>query len=175
MPAIGSRRVGRHARLLAAAVASVAVVLVSASCGPSVDLKQALQISDVSTGWYDIGVVEQKNKIVPGASFRMKNVGQETLVSLQVNALFKRVGDSDEWASDFLNVTGSGGLAPGVQTDVLTVRSRLGYTGEEPRAQMLQNSHFVDARVEIFAKYGSAQWVKIDDQSVERRLILRQP
>ncbi len=35
------------------------------------------------------------------------------------------------------------------------MRSTLGYTGEQPRMQMLQNKEFVDARVEIFLKQGS--------------------
>ena len=31
----------------------------------------------------------------------------------------------------------------------------LGYTGEQPRMQMLQNTNFVDAKVEIYLKQGS--------------------
>ena len=50
-------------------------------------------------------------------------------------------------------VAGSEGLAPGAETRPLTIRSQLGYTGSEPREDMLQNSHFVDAKVELFAKY----------------------
>ena len=37
----------------------------SISCGPRVDLKQALQVTDVSTGWFDAGIVDGKNKLVP--------------------------------------------------------------------------------------------------------------
>jgi hypothetical protein len=37
----------------------------AASCGQTVDLKQALKIADVSAGWYDAGIVDGKNKLVP--------------------------------------------------------------------------------------------------------------
>jgi hypothetical protein len=36
---------------------------------------------------------------------------------------------------------------------------------------MLANSHFVDAKVEVFAKYGSTQWKKLGDYPVTRQLI----
>jgi hypothetical protein len=36
---------------------------------------------------------------------------------------------------------------------------------------MLENRLFVDAKVEIFAKHGSRQWVKIAEYPIERRLI----
>ena len=38
---------------------------------------------------------------------------------------------------------------------------------------MLRNSHFVDANVELFAKYGSAQWKRIGQFPVTRRLITK--
>jgi hypothetical protein len=38
---------------------------------------------------------------------------------------------------------------------------------------MLQNSHFVDARIEIQAKYGATQWVKIREFPISRQLITK--
>jgi hypothetical protein len=46
---------------------------------------------------------------------------------------------------------GPEGLPPGKSTPVMVLTSNLGYTGEQPRLDMFQNSQFVDARVEIFA------------------------
>ena len=48
-----------------------------------------------------------------------------------------------------------------------------GYTGTEPRQQMLANPQFVDARVRIFAKYGSTQWEPVGEYTVDRRLIAK--
>src|SRR5262249_14460412 len=100
--------------------AHLSLVLLSAlvlpGCGPTVDLVKGLQVDAVSTGWFDAGVQDGKNKIVPSIAFTLKNVSNQTLVVLQVNGLFRRVTDADEWGSAFQTVAGSKGLAPGATT-----------------------------------------------------------
>ena len=51
------------------------------------------------------------------------------------------------------------------------MRSTLGYTGTQPRMQMLQNKEFVDARVEIFLKQGSKVWAKLAEFPIDRQLL----
>jgi hypothetical protein len=92
---------------------------------------------------------------------------------IQVNALFRRVGENDEWGNGFVTAVGSGGLAPGASTGVLTIKSDHGYTGTDPRADLLQNSQFVDARVDLLAKYGSTQWVRMGEYPITRQLMTR--
>jgi hypothetical protein len=158
------------ARGLAAVLACI--LFVSACGGPPVDLKQALQIDIVGTGWYDAGIVDGKNKLVPTVSFTVKNLSDQNLGSLQMMASFFRVNDtSSEWGNSLLTVAGSEGLAPGATTATLTMKSPLGYTGTEPRGEMLQNSHFVDALVKMVSKYGSAQWTHLREVPIERKLI----
>jgi hypothetical protein len=153
---------------LAAVLLSVAV----AGCGgPAVDVAQGLEILDVRTGWFDVGIVDGKNKLVPSVAFRLRNVSDQTLVALQINALFRRVGEADEWGSSFQSVSGSDGLAPGATSNEVVARSALGYTGTEPRQEMLRNAHFVDATVEIFAKYGSQQWKLIGKHPIAREVL----
>lgn len=149
------------------------LAFVSAGCGPKVDLSKGLEVIDVSTGWYDAGVVEGKNKLVPSISFKLKSVSDRRLGTLQVNALFRRVTEKDEWGSGFMTVAGSDGLAPGQTTPPLTIRSQLGYTGTDPRQQMLENKEFVDAKVDLFAKYDSTQWTRIGEYPIARQLISR--
>jgi hypothetical protein len=141
------------------------------ACGPTVDLSTSLEVVDVSTGWHDAGIVQGNNKLVPSVTFKVKNNSDQRLPVLQVNALFRRVNEPDEWGSDFRTVVGSEGLEPGATSNELTLRSNLGYTGTEARAEMLKNSQFVDAKVELFAKYGSTQWARIGDFPVTRELI----
>jgi hypothetical protein len=140
-------------------------------CGPTVDLGTSLEVLDVSTGWHDAGIVQGNNKLVPAVTFKLKNNSDQRLVVLQVNALFRRISEPDEWGSDFRTVVGSEGLEPGATSQELTLRSNLGYTGTEPRADMLKNSQFVDAKVELFAKYGSTQWARIGEFPVTRELL----
>jgi hypothetical protein len=142
------------------------------ACGSSVDVKQALQVTDVLTGWYDAGIIEgNKNKLVPRVSFRVKNVSGETVASIQLNAVFRVVGDEQELGSMFVRGIGPEGLAPGQSTDTFSLQSTLGYTGEQPRLQMLQHEQFQDAQVEIFAKPGSGQWVKLAQFNIDRQLL----
>jgi hypothetical protein len=158
----------------ASAILPILVAFVCVGCGPTVDLTRGLEIEVVSTGWFDAGIVNGQNKLVPTASFKLKNVSDQKLVTLQINALFRRVGENDEWGSAFLTAVGSDGLAPGATTAVLTAKSQLGYTGsDQTRAEMLQNTHFVDAKVQLFAKYASTQWVKVGEYPIVRELLTK--
>ncbi len=64
-------------------------------------------------------------------------------------------------------------LAPGASTPAYVLRSSLGYTGEQPRSEMLQHKEFHDVQVQVFAKHGSEQWVKLGESKVERQLFTR--
>src|SRR2546428_6278072 len=149
----------------------VAVLALSAACGPTVDLSKSLEVLDASTGWFDAGIVNGQNKLVPSISFKLKNLSDQKLGSLQVNAVFRRAGETDEFGTGFLTAAGSEGLAPGATTATLIIKSQHGYTGTEPRQEMLRNTHFVDVRVELSAKYGSTQWVRIGEYPIARQLI----
>ena len=153
---------------------AVAVALSTASCGgPTVDLTKGLEVVDVSAGWWDAGVVDGKNKLVPSITFKFKNVSDQPLTALQANVVFKRVTSDEDWGTAFLRITGSEGLAPGATSEPQTVTSKLGYTGTESRQQMLDNSQFVDAKVQIFAKYGSIQWQRVGEHAIPRKLITK--
>src|SRR5476649_2030653 len=149
-----------------------AALLAAAACGKPVDLSKNLQVVDVSTGWFDLGVVNGQTKLVPIVNFKLKNLSAQSLPVLQMNVLFHRVNVPTEWGAGFLSVTGSSGLAPGATTDALFVKSNLGYTGSgQTRQEMLDSKVFVDATVQLFAKYGSTQWAKVGEYPVTRRLV----
>jgi len=142
-----------------------------AACGPTVDLKTGLTVERLSTGWLDAGIVNGSNKLVPTISFALTNVSGNTLPAVQVNAVFRREGDTKEWGADFRSVAGTDGLTPGAVTRAVVLRSPVGYTGNDPRADLLRNAAFVDAKVDLFAKYGSAQWVRLGEFPIERQRI----
>jgi hypothetical protein len=150
------------------------IALFSAGCGPNVDLTKGLKVNVINSGWYDDGIVNGKNRLVPSITVTLTNVSDQKLPVLQLNALFRRVSELDEWGSAFFTVSGSEGLAPGATTPALTIRSDHGYTGaDQSRQDMLANSHFVDAKVELFGKYGSAQLIKLGDYPITRELITK--
>ena len=89
-------------------------------------------------------------------------------------ALFRRVGETEEWGSGFMTAVGSQGLAPGATTQPITMRSERGYTGsDQSRQEMLQNSHFVDGTVELQAKYASSQWARLGTYPITRQVITK--
>ena len=150
----------------------IVFALACAGCGPTVDLTKGLQVLDVSTGLADMGIINGQNKLVPSIRFKLKNVSDQKLIALQVNAVFRKVTDpASEWGSQYIIIAQSEGLEPGATTKEWTIQSPLGYTGLEPRADMLKHKDFVDAKVELFAKYAAVQWARIADYPIDRRLI----
>ncbi len=147
--------------------------LASISCGASVEAVAALEPVDVITGWFDDGIVMGgKNKLVPSVTMKLRNKTGEPIRSIQINAIFKRVGEQEMWGEYFgWAVPREPRLAGGATTDTLVMRSALGYTGEQPRMQMLQNREFIDAKVEIYLKQGSRVWAKLAEYPIQRQLL----
>ena len=152
----------------------LALVFVS-GCGPSVDLLTGLRLDEVTTGWLDAGSSNGRHKLVPAVSLALKNQSSAPLPLLQVNAVFRRKGESGEWGTRFAPATGTSGLAPGASTRTLLLASDLGYTGTDPREALLHHALFVDADVDVFAKYNSTQWVRVGRFPIERRLLSAVP
>ena len=117
------------------------------------------------------GIVNGQNKLVPSVKIRVKNLSDQSLGSLQVNATFLQASGK-ELDEVFKTVAGSQGLAPGATSETVIIKSPHGYTGSEPRVDMMKNSLFVDAKVKLLAKYGSIQWVPIGEYPIERKLIV---
>src|SRR5688572_23479278 len=148
----------------------LAVVLVAglcASCSPTVDVAAALRLESVTTGWADVGPVvtnnTTNNKLVPAVSFTVKNASDHTLAPVQVNAVFRRMGEAAEWSNAMVVAAGSSGLAPAAETGPLVIKGAAGYTGTDPQWDLLSNAKFVDATVDLFARYGSRQWTPVGE------------
>ncbi|MGB7220814.1 MAG: hypothetical protein WBD07_18585 [Vicinamibacterales bacterium] len=139
--------------------------------GGAVDLTAGLQVEMISSGWANAPTANGQNRLVPALAVTLKNVSGQTLALLQVNAIFHRVTDAQEWGTAFLSVAGSGGLLAGNTSPPVTLKSNVGYTGTQPQEQLLKNSRFVDAKVDLFAKYGTNRWTKIGEFSIARQLL----
>jgi hypothetical protein len=154
------------------ALLCLAALTLLTGCFRSRDVQTDLKLTDVRTGWYDAGIVEGKNKLVPSISLKIQNVSTEDITNVQVNAIFRRVGEQEAWGEHFVRAIDSNGLKAGATGGDIVLRSTLGYTSDTSRADMLKNSQFVDARVEIFGKHGSRTWAKMGEYTVERKLLL---
>ena len=175
---------------------ALSTVLAASACTP-LDVQAALDVTDITTGWLDVGLDNLgRNKLVPAISFRVENVSEDELGMLQLNAVFRRclvvyegqpepenpVSPADEdagtclaedqvWGDALLPAAGRRGLDPGADVGPFTVESTLGYTGEQSLAEMLQHRDFVDAKIELFVKHRADQWAKLGEFPIERRLL----
>lgn len=150
-------------------VALVVLSAVASACGPQVDLKQAIQVTDVSSGWFDAGIQNGKNKLVPTVTFKLKKNPDVKLSSISLNLTFKFVGSEDHADDVYVQSV----PFEGNETKPIVVRTQWGYTGDAPqtRAEMLKHSQFRDMEAQIFAKQSSSQWVELQRAPIARQLL----
>jgi len=163
----------RH--LPAAAGVLALAVSVSAGCS-SVDLKTALQITDVSSGYYDAGLTSDgKNKLVPSITFTIRNADTEAkLSSVDIIALFWQDGADAEQDELVVKAISGAGLPPGGSSEPLVLRASVGYTLEQPRAELFAHSAFRDMTAKLFAKRGG-RIVPAGEYKIDRRILLSTP
>ena len=156
--------IGRSSRTILTAC----VALVAAACSAPIDLKQHVTVTDVSSGWFDAGVVDGKNKLVPSVTFKLRRPADVSLSSVSLNIVFKKVDGTEH---DDVFVQRVAFNANG-ETEFIPVRSQTGYTGDPPqsRADMLKHKDFIDMEVEIFARQSSA-WVALHKVRISRQLL----
>lgn len=158
-------------RILLAALVALGLATGLAACRRQADPATLLEPIEVVTGWFDAGIEDGKNKLVPSISLKLRNKSDQPARSVQVNAIFRRVGEAEMWGEHFGWAIEREPLPPGQTTKPLVLRSGLGYTGEQPRMQILQHSQFVDAKVDIFLRRGSQPWSKLAEFPIERQLL----
>src|SRR4026207_1121866 len=126
-------------RLRVAALSSIALAaLLSTHCGASVDAGAALDPVSVVTGWYDDGIIEGgKNKLVPSVSMKLRNKTDKELKSIQINAIFRRVGEKEMWGEYFgWAIPRTAPLPAGAGIKTLGVGAALGPTRAHARLQI---------------------------------------
>ena len=160
-----------RSRLLTVAAVLSLVSLVTAGCSRTRYVENDLKLVDVKTGWYDAGIVGGQNKIVPSITLKLQNVSEDSINRVQVWAVFRRADEDKTWGEHFVRAIGPEGLDAGKVGGALVLRSTLGYTSSQSRAQMLQNKEFIDAKVNVFGKHGSRTWIKMGEYTVDRNLL----
>ena len=152
------------------AVALLPALLLTAC--ESREVEKDLKIVNVHTGWYDAGILGGgQNKLVPSISLELQNVSDREIASVQMQAVFRRVGEEEAWGDHFVRAIDTNGLAAGATTKPIILRSPLGYTGSDSRVKMLQNREFIDANVTILGKHGRRTWAKMGESQIDRQLL----
>jgi hypothetical protein len=158
----------------------LACVLFLAACSRPVDLKQTLQVTDVTAGYHDAGIVDGKNKLVPSITFRLKKSTDDSLRPLSLNVVFKKlpragmaVPPGSPAEEDWDEVYVQSVPLEGNQTAPLTITPNAGFTGDPPqsRADILKHSMFQDVRAHVFANHSASQWVEIGTFDIPRQVL----
>ncbi|BCS35209.1 hypothetical protein TBR22_A44360 [Luteitalea sp. TBR-22] len=161
----------RDRRLLLALPA----LLLTAGCFGTPRADEALEVYELKTGYDDGGVEAGQNRLLPTVSFKLRNKASRSINSVQVNAVFRVLEDPEELGSQSVWAIDYQGLASGQSVGPFVMRSRFGYSGEQARVQMFQHQGFKDVVVQVFAKQGGNQWVKLTEQVVDRQLLAIAP
>jgi hypothetical protein len=147
------------------------LLFVSTGCGKPIDLKQVLEVTDITSGWFDAGIVSGRNKIVPLVRVRLRKRAPVDINRVAINALFRAAdGKESELDNDVFVQRVD---LPDAESSPISIRAENGYTAEPPqsRADMLKHSQFRDMRVQILVKQGSAQWTDLGWIDIKRQLI----
>jgi hypothetical protein len=147
----------------------LALSLATVACGRH-EAARELAVSDVETYWIVDSPREGQNYIAPVVRFRLKNVGNEPLGSVQARAKFPAADQEEAWGSIQEQVsTWRRPLAPG-QDRIVTVRSAGRYHSAADPEDILRSPAFKDPRVEVFVRIGASDWAMLAQASVERRI-----
>jgi hypothetical protein len=148
-----------------------APLLLAGGCALSASVPEAIEVFDVKTGYDDGGRASGQNRLLPTIAFKVRNRAGRPIHSVQFNAVFRVIGDPEELGAQLIQGIGYSGLSPGQVAGPFTLRSMFGYSGEQARIEMFQHASFQDVQVQLFAKQGGNQWVKLSELVVERQLL----
>jgi hypothetical protein len=150
--------------------AALATLVVAFAACRSHDAAKELSVSGVETYWIVDSPQQGQNYVAPAVRFRLKNVGPETLGSVQARARFPSPDQHEAWGSIQEQVsTWSRPLEPGKEA-VVTVRSAGRYHATADPEDILRSPAFKDPRVEVYVRIGSSSWAKVAEATVERRI-----
>jgi len=151
--------------------AFVALSLAFAATGcRSHDPLAELQLSGVETYWIVDTPQQGQNYIAPAVRFRLRNVSQQPLGSVQARARFPAPDQEEAWGSIQEQVsTWNRPIEPGKHA-LVTVRSAGRYHSAAEPEDILRSPAFRDPRVEVFVRIGASEWALLAEARVERRI-----
>lgn len=157
----GRRNFGRGLLLLALLPA-----LGLAACSTP-EPKALLKVTEVETYWVLDPSRTETRFLAPAVRFRVENVSQETLISVDATAAFQREGAKDPWGSGFFRLTeGRKRLAPGARV-LVTMTSDARYSMQGPPETAFTNPGFHPVNTKFFLRVGSSVWVEFGQTRVE--------
>jgi hypothetical protein len=153
-----------------AVVALVALMFAPAACGPDIDIQKSLTVTDVISGYYDNGLKDGWNYLMPSITFRIANSASANLTGLELTVAYWQDGKDGVWDEVLVQRVGNDTIPANGMSDPVTVRGTVGYRLEEARADLFTHSLFKDVTAKIFVRRGGRIYpissVKLDHQII---------
>ena len=146
---------------------------ITAACGPTIDLRTSLEITDVFSGYYDNGLKPGtgESHVLPTISFRLRNTGSHELTNVRMTIGFWWVNGAEIDTVDILAI-GPAPLPSGATSDPILVRANRGWTLTPPQTppEIFNHSQYQDASAKLFARK-SGRIVPVGEYRLERQIL----
>jgi hypothetical protein len=141
----------------------------------SVDLKTAIEVVDVSSGYYDDGLTPAgMNHLVPSVTFSLRNKSGGSVSSVDMIVMYWAQGQDAEQDEALIKAIGGSGLPAGATSDPIVSRSRIGFSMAAPRAELFSQRAFVEWSAKLFLKRGG-KIVPAGEYKIDHRILLSSP
>jgi hypothetical protein len=158
-------------RRLGTVMTALCLVAYVLSESAHIDLATSVRVEDVSGGWSVTTAADGRTRLLPTVSFHLRNVSTGPLASVQVNVIFRRVGDRDVWSDVVRHAITARALASGIATEPIVAQAPIGYTGDDGTSSLLKHAQFVDSAVSIYARHGAEQWTYLGEYPLPRQIV----
>jgi hypothetical protein len=142
------------------------------------DLEGAFELLDVETKWVEKSYQPWPPKLVlvPAISFKIKNVSEEPLKYLYVNANFKFRDDVANLGDGFIEAIRGEPLMPGATSENILLKSTHGIDGQN--LEHFKSSPFFQSKtvdVKVFAKSQGSQYIPVGEWEVSKNIDFKEP
>jgi hypothetical protein len=144
----------------------------------SEELEGSFELLDVETKWVEKSYQPWPPKLVlvPAISFKLKNVSEEPLRYVYLNANFKFRDDVAILGDGFIQAIRGEPLMPGETSDTILLKSTHGIDGQN--LEHFKNSPFFHSKivdVKVFAKSQGSQYIPVGEWEVSKNIDFKEP
>ncbi len=142
------------------------------------DLEGSFELLDIETKWVEKTYQPWPPKLVlvPAISFKIKNISEEPLKYVYMNANFKFRDDVSNLGNGFIEAIRGEPLMPGETSEPILLKSTLGIDGqnmEHFKSSPFFKSKIVD--VKVFAKSQGSQYIPVGEWEISKNIDFKEP
>lgn len=147
------------------------------STGPSPEeLKNAIKLMDIQTKWVskEYQPWPPKLVLVPAISFKVKNASDFSLTYVNLNAVFRLEGESENLGDSFMAAIRGEPVEPGEKSERILLKSNFGVEGNSVE-HFQNNPKWKTAIVELYAQSQGSRYVKLGEREISKKIAFEPP